>query len=252
MLAMLVRVEDAHQSAKNGLFITTSIVQAEEKSKDDAHKDEPKKDDKKDAKKDDKKSDSPKDKQHAEEEPAPPKDPLSIEGQEMRPSTEITILQDLADRRQEIEAKEIMLNEREAMLKASEMQFEAKLKELTGLRNEIKALVDAANAKEDAETKRIIAIYEKMKPKDAAGIFDTLSMDILLPIARGMKEAKLSPILAAMSGDKAKLLTGLMSQKTKVLPDDAPVRAVAQEAAKAALPPLPPPAPPEQVPAMVP
>ena len=42
-------------------------------------------------------------------------------------------------------------------------------------------------------------MYETMKPKEAAKIFDTLELDVLLKVARAMNPRKMSPILAAMS-----------------------------------------------------
>ncbi|HRJ12420.1 MAG TPA: hypothetical protein PKW15_04150, partial [Alphaproteobacteria bacterium] len=224
-------------NAKKGLFITTNTVQAE-----DAKKDEHKKEKKEESKADDKKDGDKKD-EHAEAEKKPEEaiDPLDVTKQEMRASSELAILQELADRRRAIEQREAAVMEKEALLKASEVQFDAKIKELTDLRNEIKALVDTTKAKEDEETKRLVTIYEKMKPKDAAGILSTLNMSVLLPIARGMKETKLSPILAAMPPDKAKQITDMLARKAQILPQDTPVRAAAEAAAKEALPNLPPP-----------
>lgn len=261
LIAMFVRVESASENAKRGILITTSSVEAKEKQDDGVTEAKPevtdaepkkekkkegegkdeKKDDKKDEKKDDKSKDEKDKKDDKPKEPPPPPDPLDVTTQEMRPSGELQVLQELAERRKALEAREAAIAQREALEQASEKQFEAKLQELTKLRDEIKQLVDAAKAKETEDTARLIAIYEKMKPKEAAGIFDSLNMDVLFPIVHGMKEAKLSPILATMSPDKAKQLTDMLYKKSKILPDDAPVKAAAEAAAKNALPALPPP-----------
>ncbi len=234
LAALLVRVESAQVNAKKGLFITTSTVQAEEK-KEAPKKEEAKKEDKKDSK--DAKEGDKKD-AHAEEKPV---DPLDVSRQEDRASSELAILQELADRRRQIEIREAAVLEKEALLKAGEVQFDAKIKELTALRDEIKKLVDATKVQEDSETKRLVAVYEKMKPKEAAGIFNTLGMNVLLPIVSAMKETKLSPVLAAMAPDKAKQVTDALAKKSQILPQDAPVRAAAEAAATEALPNLPPP-----------
>jgi flagellar motility protein MotE (MotC chaperone) len=52
-----------------------------------------------------------------------------------------------------------------------------------------------------------VKIYETMKPKDAAPIFEQLEMAILLDVIERMKEAKVAPIIAAMDPQKAKSLT---------------------------------------------
>lgn len=246
LVAMLVRVESVQINAKKGLFITTATVQAEDKADEhgaDAKKDEHAKDDKKEDKKDehakdDKKSDEAHDEAAKPEEPI---DPLDVSKQEDRNSSELAILQELADRRHAIEQREAALVEKEALQKAGEARFDEKIQELTKLRNEIKDLVDKAKVQEDDEIKRLVVVYEKMKPKEAAGIFNSMGMNILLPIAKGMKETKLSPVLASMSPDKARQLTDLLYRQSQVLPQDTPVRAAAEAAASEALPNLPPP-----------
>jgi flagellar motility protein MotE (MotC chaperone) len=57
-----------------------------------------------------------------------------------------------------------------------------------------------------------------MKPADAARIFDTLDMDVLIEVMGQMKEAKSAPVLAAMSSERAKAVTVLLAQQKK-LPD---------------------------------
>ena len=68
-------------------------------------------------------------------------------------------------------------------------------------------------------------MYEAMKPKDAAKIFDQLSTDVLLKVARAMNPRKMSPVMAAMSPTRAQELTVLLAQQEaepqmdKPLPD---------------------------------
>jgi flagellar motility protein MotE (MotC chaperone) len=50
-------------------------------------------------------------------------------------------------------------------------------------------------------------MYENMKPKDAAKIFDRLDMKILIEVATQINPRKMSDILAAMSTEAAERLT---------------------------------------------
>ena len=56
----------------------------------------------------------------------------------------------------------------------------------------------------------LVALYEGMKPKAAAAVFDKLDNGTLLELAGHMNPRKLSPILAAMDPDKASRITSLM------------------------------------------
>jgi flagellar motility protein MotE (MotC chaperone) len=50
-------------------------------------------------------------------------------------------------------------------------------------------------------------MYETMKPKDAARVFDRLGLDVLVPVVQQMNPRKMSDVLAAMSPDRAEKLT---------------------------------------------
>ena len=58
-----------------------------------------------------------------------------------------------------------------------------------------------------------MAIYEGMKPKEAARIFDGLNSAILLQMAGRMSPRKLSAIMAKMKGEAAERLTIQLANK---------------------------------------
>lgn len=79
----------------------------------------------------------------------------------------------------------------------------------------------------------LVKIYEGMKPKEAATIFNTLDMDVLLSVISRMSERKSSPVLAAMAPDKARLVTIRLAAQRK-LPDMPKPTAITPEAQKKA------------------
>ena len=50
-------------------------------------------------------------------------------------------------------------------------------------------------------------MYEAMKPKDAARVFDRLGLDVLVPVVQQMNPRKMSEVLAAMAPERAEKLT---------------------------------------------
>jgi flagellar motility protein MotE (MotC chaperone) len=113
----------------------------------------------------------------------------------------------LGERRAELDKREAELNMREALVAAAEQKLAERTKQLEDLQAQVNALVDQKQAAEDAGFKGIVAMYENMKPKDAAKIFDTLDLNTLLKVARAMNPRKMSPILAAMNAEPAQALT---------------------------------------------
>ena len=132
--------------------------------------------------------------------------PLAPQGKINSPG-ERAILGRLQDRRQELDDRGKELEMRESLLKAAEMRLEAKVNELKEIEGRIKV---ASGAREEAEAQRfkgIVAMYENMKPKDAARIFDRLDMRILAEVATTLKPRTMSEILSQMTPESAEKLT---------------------------------------------
>lgn len=127
---------------------------------------------------------------------------------------EIRLLYDLSSRRDDIEVKERELSEREALLRAAEEQLLVKQQQLERIREEIRNLVQEYDQEQDADQERLRNIYSAMKPKSAAAIFNELEMDTLVGVLRGMSARKVAPIIAAMSPDRARILTRELAEKT--------------------------------------
>ena len=123
------------------------------------------------------------------------------------------LYRDLTKRREDIEKREKALATREALLEAAERELDQKVRELTGLRTEIESLMVKQSEEEAARTQSLVKIYEGMKAKDAARIFNSLDTDVLLQVLMRMSERKSSPILAEMDPERARTVTILMSQQ---------------------------------------
>jgi flagellar motility protein MotE (MotC chaperone) len=141
---------------------------------------------------------------------APP-DPTAEASEQDNPfnysDSEIELLQDLAKRRDELDKRAAALDQREALLTATEQRMDQKLAELKAVQQQIETGMQQQKDAQDAQYKSLVKTYETMKPKDAARIFDTLEMEVLIEVAQRMKEAKLAPVLAAMDPAKAQSVT---------------------------------------------
>lgn len=128
------------------------------------------------------------------------------------------LLNELVERRKTLDERENALNQREALVKAAEKQVEQKIAQLTQLRGDIEVLLGKQSEAEESRLNSLVKVYEGMKAKDAATIFNTLDMDILLQVVGRMSERKTSPILAEMDPQRARELTVLLVEQKK-LPD---------------------------------
>ncbi|MDP1910480.1 MAG: hypothetical protein Q8K85_19440 [Hyphomicrobium sp.] len=131
---------------------------------------------------------------------------------------EIDLLQQLAERRERIENREQELGRRNAMLKAAETRIDQKIGELKALQTTIEGLIKKYDEQQEKKVAGLVKIYENMKPKQAAKIFEELEMDVLLMVAERINSRKLAPIMAAMNAEKAREVTVELS-KLRELPE---------------------------------
>ena len=122
-------------------------------------------------------------------------------------SSENAINQRLADRRAELEQRERELEMRATLIDAAEKRIEERSAELKALEAKITKLVDDNKTAEQQQFVSLVAMYENMRPKEAATIFNQLDMPVLLGVAKAMNPRKMAPILARMDPLKAKELT---------------------------------------------
>jgi flagellar motility protein MotE (MotC chaperone) len=127
-------------------------------------------------------------------------------------AAERAVLEALRARRAEIEVREQAAAQREVMLAAAERRLMTRVEELTALQARLEALERERSAREDAGLRGLVKLYEGMRPRDAAAIFDELDMPVLLSIVDRMREAKAAPVLGAMRPDRARALTAELAR----------------------------------------
>ena len=129
-------------------------------------------------------------------------------------ASERAVLERLQERRQELDSRARELEIRESLLKAHEQRIEAKVEELKAAETRI---ATATHQKDEADAERfksIVKMYENMKPKDAAKIFDRLDMAVLIDVASHMKPQIMSDVMAQMQPDNAEKLTVELARRS--------------------------------------
>src|SRR5258706_1739219 len=122
-------------------------------------------------------------------------------------ASERAILERLGSRLQELEARAREIDIRESLLKAAEKRIGVRVEELKAVESRITTATGQKSEADAARFKGIITMYEAMKPKDAAKVFDRLEMPVLIEIASQIAPRKMSDILGQMSAEAAERLT---------------------------------------------
>lgn len=131
------------------------------------------------------------------------------------------ILERLASRRAALDLRESELRVREDLLAAAEHRIDQKIDEYEKTRLALLAAQQMQNDAINDDIDALVSAYERMKPKDAAVIFNELETDILIKVASGMRTQALAGVLAEMAPENARLLTRYLAERNQVASNDA-------------------------------
>ena len=99
------------------------------------------------------------------------------------------------------------------MLAATDKQLTSRVGELLAIQARLESLENQRKAHEEANWTGLVKVYESMRPREAASIFNSLDKPVLLEILDRMKPAKASPIIALMEPESARLITAELADK---------------------------------------
>ncbi|MGE3145473.1 MAG: MotE family protein [Pseudorhodoplanes sp.] len=144
-----------------------------------------------------------------EAKPAKPPEAKPINYADQRPlsAAERALLERLSERRLELEQRAREIEMRETLLQAAEQKLQAKTGELKEIESRIVIATQKKEEAEQARMKSLVTMYENMKAKDAARIFDRLDIRLATDVANQINPRRMSDILAQMTPEAAERLT---------------------------------------------
>ncbi len=126
---------------------------------------------------------------------------------------EVQVLESLSERREVLDARENEMVMRERLIEAAERRVEERINELRTLEARIQDLLLFRDEAEEAQLASLVSVYENMRPKDAARIFDTLDETILVDVVSRMREQRIALVLAEMQPRAAQELTVMLATR---------------------------------------
>ncbi|MGC2123672.1 MAG: flagellar protein FlbB, partial [Xanthobacteraceae bacterium] len=128
---------------------------------------------------------------------------------------ERAILERLQQRREELDTRAHELDIRESLIQGAEKRMDAKLAELKQVEAQIKAATQQKNEAAATQLKGLVTMYENMKARDAAKIFDGLDTNVLIEVASRINPRTMADIVAQMQPENAERLTVELADKAQ-------------------------------------
>lgn len=113
----------------------------------------------------------------------------------------------LRARRESLEERERTIATRESLLAVAEQRLAARLAELTTLQGRLEQADVDAREREESHWRTMAKLYETMRPREAAAVFNELDLPILVQVVERMNDRRAAPVLGAMLPDRVRQLT---------------------------------------------
>ncbi|WP_240758277.1 MotE family protein [Palleronia sediminis] len=139
------------------------------------------------------------------------------------PSDDVdTLLTDLAARADRMTEREAALAERERRLARGEEALRAQLDEIKAAEDDLRALLQMADEAAEADLARLAAVYEAMKPAEAATLFKQMPPAFAAGFLGLMRPELAAAILAAMPPEGAYAVSVMLAGRHADIPPATP------------------------------
>lgn len=126
----------------------------------------------------------------------------------------VALAEELRDRGLRIERYMQTIDAKKAELAAAEASLSRKLAELKGQKNGINSRRETSTAATRSDIDRLIAVYDQMKPAEAAAILTNLPADFAAEILMRVQPETGARIIASVEPRQAALLTAEMGARS--------------------------------------
>ncbi len=126
----------------------------------------------------------------------------------------------LAERGAEIDTRTAILNDRMAALALAEQAITTRMAELEASESRLRATLQIADGAAEDDLVRLTAVYEAMKPKDAAALFSTMEAEFAAGFLGRMRPEIAALVLSGMKPEQAYTISALIAGRNALAPKE--------------------------------
>ena len=130
-------------------------------------------------------------------------------------AAEVQVLQALSARRQALDQRADEVETQDALVLAAERRLDERLTELRQLESTVNDLLGRLDEAQEQRLAGLVDVYQRMRAKDAAEVFDGLDDGVLVQVASRMRQANLAEVMGRMNPDRARRLTQMLAERAR-------------------------------------
>ena len=147
--------------------------------------------------------------------------PIAAEPLECTPSDGVaTVLQALNTRQYDLDRREEALADRISALNLAEAEIQKNLIALQTAEEELSKTLSLADEAAENDLARLTAVYENMKPKEAAALFEEMSPDFAAGFLGRMRPDAAAAVMAGLSAPVAYTISVILAGRNANVPTE--------------------------------
>ncbi|MDJ0627405.1 MAG: hypothetical protein QNJ44_04015 [Rhodobacter sp.] len=131
-----------------------------------------------------------------------------------------TVLDALAAQRERLDTREAALADRLAALSLAEQEIARNLQALEAAETELEATLALADQAAEGDLTRLTAVYENMKPKEAAALFEEMAPEFAAGFLGRMRPDAAAAVMAGMSPQTAYTISVFLAGRNAEVPTE--------------------------------
>ncbi len=128
---------------------------------------------------------------------------------------EVQVLQALTERRATLDQRAAQAETQDELMLAAERRLDERLSELRQLESTVNELLGHLDESQETRLASLVDVYQRMRAKDAATVFDGLDDAVLLQVAGRMRQANLAEVMGRMDPARARRLTQMLAERAR-------------------------------------
>lgn len=128
---------------------------------------------------------------------------------------EVQVLEALRARRQELDQRGEQLETQDGLMLAAEQRLSERVAELHQLETTVNQLLGHLDEAQEQRVTGLVDVYQRMRAKDAANVFNGLDDGVMVQVASRMRQANLAEVMGKMQPDRARHLTQMLAEMSR-------------------------------------
>ena len=129
--------------------------------------------------------------------------------------SEVQVLQALGARREALDQRAAQYGAQNELMLAAQQRLDERLAELRQLESTVNVLLGQLDEAQELRLANLVDVYQRMRAKDAAAVFDGLEDDVMVQVASRMRQQNLAEVMGNMEPTRARQLTQRLAELSR-------------------------------------